>query len=106
MDRADKRASEPFPQEGGDMARQVGFKKLVQSLSLCLNKHGWSKARLPVLREMRGYRLAPRPSPALVRQPTLGRVAFLGFVWPYGDACIFVTPPMTSSKVTFRSLGP
>jgi hypothetical protein len=50
-------------------------KNLVLTLDMCLNKNGLAKACLPACRQSKGVRLSPRPSPTLVGQPSLGRVA-------------------------------
>src|ERR671933_281257 len=50
-------------------------KNLVLLPNLCENESGPAKACLSVPLDVMGLRLAPRPSPALVGQPSLGRVA-------------------------------
>ena len=54
--------------------REVGIKSLVLSPCLCKNNNGIVKAYLRVPLDVSGLRLGPRPSPALVGQPSLGRV--------------------------------
>jgi hypothetical protein len=55
--------------------REVGIKSLELSPCVCKNNNGIVKAYLHVPLDVMGLRLCPRPSPALVGQPSLGRVA-------------------------------
>jgi hypothetical protein len=87
--------------------RRVGLKSLVLIPILCLNKNGLAKACLPVPLDSQSLRLAPWPSPALVGQPSLGRVAFSRPLMPYGEASIATNfPPVLCPATACRAFIP
>lgn len=73
--------------------REVGIIGLVLSPYVCENDHGIAKAYLRVPQDVMGLRLRPRPSPALVGQPSLGRVTLPHLLLPNSKPGIATTPP-------------
>jgi hypothetical protein len=82
--------------------REVGIKSLVLSPCLCKNNNGIVKAYLRVPLDVSGLRLGPRPSPALVGQPSLGRVPFPHLLMPYSMVGLSTNLPSIFYPATMR----